>query len=618
MCRAAVQGRSGLPLAEIPEEKIAEIRDRLDIVAVIGRSVSLKKAGRSWRGLCPFHQEKTPSFHVDSERKLYHCFGCKAGGDVFRFVMEYEGRTFPETLQSLAAEVGVKLPDSFGQRDSAADATRRRRDVLREANQRAGALFGRWLHEDSRGEAGRRHLQQRGIEGPVAKRFGLGFAPLRNDLRAQLVRAGMSESLLEEAGLLARGDRGTYERFRGRLMVPIRDIEGRAIAFGARLVEGDHPAKYLNSPETAVYRKSETLFGLHEARPHIRREGKAIVVEGYFDVLALAQAGVENVVATCGTALTKEHCRLLSRHSREILLVFDGDAAGFEAQRRVFDVAANAPGMILRVVNLPQGDDPDSFVRREGAEAFKALCLASVPLAEVLIERALEGVGRAVEDRVRALERVKPYIERVKDPLVRRLYVQRVAERLGMEERALLHRFGTGASFPREKPCEQPEKAPDQPVSHLSADEEALCLLLLEQPYLLENSAVEACLVDLMDDHSRALVASLLEEWQDRHQVDVGARLEGISDASIRRRWRDHIARMANMDASGASPAHEDQGEATRKLELILERIARHAKRRRQEVLARETSRITDPVERARRIQATKSLGRTGSMKVRA
>ncbi len=603
-------------MAQIPEDKIAEVRDRLDIVEVIGRSVALRKVGRSWKGSCPFHHEKTPSFHVDPVRNLYHCFGCQAGGDVFRFVMEREGKTFPEAVRMLAAEVGVNLPPPGRiSSDPQAEAKHRRRESLLHANEKAAESFENWLFRDASGKAGREHLKARGIGSEVARSFGLGFAPLRNDLGRRLVRASVSESVLQEAGLIARGQREeTYERFRGRLMVPIRDPDGRVLAFGARIVEGDHPAKYLNSPETPLYRKSATLFGLDRARASIRRSGAAVVVEGYFDVIALAQAGIDNAVATCGTALTLEHCRLLARHAKDVYLVFDGDEAGSEAAARTHDVVTEVPALTAWVVSLPEGEDPDSFVREQGADAFRTLCGKAQPLVQVLVDRALGGFGGGtVEARVRAAERVRPILARVRDPMTHRLYLEKVADRLGLDEKVLADHLRKPVKKVDTRSSRSMMEAPSS--DPMPADEEALCMLLLEKPDLLEEPLVEESVSNLADERSIELLTCLLARRREGGQVDVGEALEKIEDMKLRSRWRAHLARVG-AGFSCESAMDERADDIARKLRLVLARLERLAEARRRESLARRTAEITDPVERARMIQAEKQ--RTASRYARS
>ena len=582
----------------IPEDKIAEVRSLADIVRVVGRVVNLKKAGRSWKGCCPFHSEKTPSFYVHPEKQIFHCFGCQAGGDVFRFLMDHEGRTFPEAVRLLAEEVGVEIPEASGVDAARARAEKAAKTRLVDANAAAAEVFAAWLADPEAGGPGEAHLADRGIDPDTAHRFGLGYAPLRNDLSARLVGRGVDARTQEAAGLLARNDRGAYERFRGRLMIPIRPPGGRPVAFGARAVEGDHPAKYLNSPESPVYRKSEVLFGLDLAREHIRRRNAAVVVEGYFDVIALHQAGVEHAVATCGTALTEGHCRLLARHCKDVFLVFDGDAAGAQAAARAHEVVETVPSLVARVVRLPEGEDPDTFVRSRGAEAFERLCEQAVPVTEFLLDRALAGVGSSVEDRVRAVEAVRPILVRVRDRLARKLYVARVADRLGMNERTLVAYLRGEDADDRGPGRRAAQEAPAVP---LPTSEEAVCRLVLEYPPLLARrhpalpEDVESVRGDFTHDGLRALLGSLVTEYAEHGSVDASAALSQLDDTRLASSWRAHVTGTAEQ----ASVL--DEADAARKLQLYLYRIRRDANRRRDDALRRHLqAQAVDPLVAAR------------------
>lgn len=582
-------------MASIPEEKIAEVRGRTDIVQVIGRFVNLKKAGRAHKGLCPFHQEKTPSFNVNAEKQIFHCFGCHVGGDVFRFLMDFEGKPFPIVVRELAAECGVELPDTRGPEDPGARARRELRAGLVEANERAADVFTAWLGETP--NPGASHLEDRGVDAQTAREFGLGYAPLRNDLQRRLSKKGVEPALQEKAGLLARNDRGTYERFRGRLMVPIRTADGKTIAFGARHLEGDHPAKYLNSSESPVYRKSETLYGLDLARTHIRRDEAAVIVEGYFDVIALYQAGVRNAVATCGTALTEDHCRILGRHARDLYLVFDGDVAGVAAASRAQDVVSKVPSLVARVALLPEGEDPDTFVRARGADAFRKLCAEAVPLTEFLIDQALASVGRAVEDKVRAVERVRPLLVAVSDDLTRRLYVKRVAEKLGMDERTLVAHLRQGLRK-RAGPdgTVAPKELPPPPAA-----EEALCLLVLERPSLA--LVIEPFLGELTHPEVRGLLRGVLVGLQDGRTVDVAGLMEEISDPALKQRWLRHLM---------GSPEREDGGldaeAAARWADNHIRRIrVASLERREKETRQRMADEGADPLSIARELNELKA-----------
>lgn len=425
-------------MARYAEEHLADIRSRLDIVSYIGRYVALKPSGRNFLGLCPFHQEKTPSFNVHRERQFFHCFGCKESGDIFAFVMKYEGLTFPEAVQKLAGEAGVKLPDRRGPR-SAAEARARKKEA---AYLRANTIAAEYFISALRTQAARaavQYLTSRGIQGATAQLFQIGYAPSQWDgLLQHLKKHGVSEEEALAVGLAGqREGRAPYDLFRNRIMFPITDLRGRIVAFGGRAL-GDIQPKYLNTPQTPLFSKREHLYGLVQARTAVRQQGFVIVCEGYTDVIALAQAGIGNVVASLGTAFTKEQARTLKRLTTDVLLAFDGDTAGRSAADRGLDILREE-GLAVRVALLPEGHDPDSFVREHGADAFLARMQSAMSLTEFKIEEALGAFDlRSVEGRARAVEATLPILAGVRSPVAREAYVAHIASRVGSSSRAVL------------------------------------------------------------------------------------------------------------------------------------------------------------------------------------
>jgi DNA primase len=414
-------------LSRIAEETIQQIRDRVDIVGLIGRFVSLKKAGSSYKGLCPFHNEKTPSFNVRPDRGMFHCFGCQKGGNAITFLMEMENLTFPEAVRALGREVGIEITET--QRGERGDSER-----LLAANAAAQACYRAALK--AKGSPGAAYLGARGIDADVIDRFGLGFAPDRWDTVVQALRA---ESVPAEdgarAGLLAeRSSGGHYDRLRGRVTFPIQDVRGRVIGFGGRAVSPDQEPKYLNTPESLIFRKREAFYGFPASLEPIRSAGRAVVVEGYFDLIALHRAGMGEGVATCGTALTQEHARNLRRRTREVVLLFDGDEAGQRAIERSLQVLL-PQGLRVRAVALPTGDDPDSFLARDGAEALRALIDGAPPALEVAIERAVAKGCDTPWEKSDAVAAVAPLIALVPSAVERGEYCARVALAMGSEAR---------------------------------------------------------------------------------------------------------------------------------------------------------------------------------------
>jgi DNA primase len=443
------------------QDKIEEVRARADIVEIVGAQVRLKRAGRNFVGLCPFHNEKTPSFSVNAERGFFHCFGCGAGGTVFDFVMKVEGLTFFEALQSLARRYGIVLPDHSGPGAPPPG----ERDALALANQTAAEFFAHVLWNADDGAPAREYLKGRGITEETARAFMLGFAPARMaNLAAVIGKRGMLEAAVK-AGLVKRYDgRPPYDMFQARLMFPIRDAQGRVIGFGGRVIDPASTApKYINSPESPIYSKARALYGVFEARQAIAKADRAIVVEGNIDVIALWQAGFKETVASLGTALTVDQLRLLARYTRNIIACFDGDAAGRKASLRALEVFIGA-GLLGRGVFIPSGYDPDTLVRDRGAQAMTELIESSELLVDYFLRDQAAVAGASLGGRARAAERVAEILRMVAHPFEFDLLARKAADSLGVGEELLrkearkggggganqsIRRGGVGASPPQ-------------------------------------------------------------------------------------------------------------------------------------------------------------------------
>jgi DNA primase len=389
----------------IPDHKIEEIRERIDIVALVQRhGVELKKSGRSYRGLCPFHNEKSPSFYVWPETHRFKCFGCQAGGDGISFVQRLLGKTFSDTVRDLAREMGIDI-------EASVDPAMREKAQVKEATDAAAQHFQGRLWDPAVGQHAREYLRSRGLTEELMRAFGLGYAPLAwTELADKLRELGLL-AFGEKAGLVSprqKGD-GYFDTFRGRIMIPIRSPEGRTIAFGGRLLDGEDGPKYLNSRENRLYNKSEVLYGTDVARDELRKRKSAVLCEGYFDCIGLHQAGVKNAVALCSTALTPGHLALLHRlEVKELVLLLDGDEAGRKAVERLAGPIL-AAGASSRVAVLPEGEDPDTFARRVGAPAVQDLVQKARPLTEHLFVTVLpEGTQASFEAKMEAIERLKP------------------------------------------------------------------------------------------------------------------------------------------------------------------------------------------------------------------
>jgi DNA primase len=440
------------------DETRERVRDATDIVQLIGEKVALRRAGRSFKGLCPFHTEKTPSFTVTPDRQIWHCFGCSKGGDVFAFVMERDKLTFPEALRALADRAGIELPkQERGKEDEAFD-------KIHQANALARDFYRAGLASEA-GFKARAYIAARGFEEPWLERFEIGWAPEGWDGLSKALGKLLPAAVLEQAGLtMRRGDgSGHYDRFRNRILFPIATGAGKIAGFtGRAIAEGDEP-KYLNSPETPAFRKGRLLYGLTQARAGIREQGEAIVCEGNLDVVRLHACGFGNAVATCGTALTPDQARLLARLRVKVLLLYDGDDAGVRAADRGLDPLLEA-GVEVRVLLLPGGEDPDSFLRKEGGPALRERLESALDVPAFLAESKLKGAeSPGVEARV---NRLVGLLTRIEDPIRRRLLLRRGADVFGLEESVLLEAAqgkGRGRAVavrPEGKPAKNAETAP--------------------------------------------------------------------------------------------------------------------------------------------------------------
>ncbi len=418
-------------MGRIPEATIHEVRDRADIVGVIGRYVELKHAGRSWKGLCPFHEEKSPSFNVNPESGFFHCFGCQTGGDVITFLVKHDNLTFPEAVRSLAADLGIEIPET-GDRSE-----RGEREGVYHALDQAQRCYRQALASDV-GKAAREYLERRGIDSATIEKFGIGFAPdTWETLTRHLERAGVPSSVAVTAGLVLEGrSGGYYDRLRGRVTFPIHDVRARVIAFGGRALAADQEPKYLNTAESPVYHKRRALYGLHQALEPMRRAGRAIVCEGYFDAIALHRAGMGEAVATCGTALTPDHAADLGRRTTNVFLLFDGDNAGQNAMEKALLVLLPA-GLRVRAVTLPGGCDPDEYLAAEGAEALRTIVDRAPDAIETVIRRALTAGCTTPSEKADAVRRVAPMIAAIANPVERSEFARRLSVATGTESAAV-------------------------------------------------------------------------------------------------------------------------------------------------------------------------------------
>ena len=508
-----------------------ELRARVGLVSVIGKRVALKRAGREHSGLCPFHNEKTPSFTVNEEKGFYHCFGCGAHGSVFDFVMETENLSFPEAVERLAAEAGMEVPRDSPEERARSERAKGLYDVLE-----AAALYFEKQLRMPEGKRALQYLLERGLTEETIKTYRLGFAPDgRGALKAALTKDGTPDGKLLEAGLVVQpddADRAPYDRFRGRVMFPILDGRGRVIAFGGRILDADpgsNAPKYLNSPETPVFQKGRTLYGLYQARAHAR-DDPIVIVEGYTDVLALQQAGFRTAVAPLGTALTEDQIRLVWRFSREPILCFDGDNAGERAASRAAERALpilNA-GRTLRFAFLPAGQDPDSLVRGRGRDAMGDLLNGAVPLSEVIwrMERAGKPLNDP-DDRAWIEKKLKDQAFKIADETVRGHYLSTFKDRLWREMRKSRPATGAGGAKPASKSVQIDEAAgAGAKIDRISLRERILLVVLIAHPEMMDDIGEQLGILDFTSPELDKLRQEVLKTLEQRSDLDF----QGLHD----------------------------------------------------------------------------------------
>jgi len=411
------------------------VKQQADIVRVVGEYVRLKKSGQNFSGLCPFHQEKTPSFNVHPVKQIYHCFGCGVGGDVFKFVMELDKCTFPEAIRTVAEKCGIAIPRPR-ERSPEERRENQQRSALVEMHREAAAFFARQLHESAEGKVAYAYLEDRGLNREAVIKFGLGFAPSSGDALLRFLKQKYPEKLLEVSGLFSREQSGRFfDRFRRRIIFPIANESAKVIAFGGRAMGDDMP-KYLNSPETPIYSKSNVLYHLDRAKEALRQNDFGVLVEGYMDAIAVARAGISNVIASCGTSLAEPQINLLGRFTRRVVVNYDPDTAGQAATERSLTLLLEKE-FDVRVLALPGGSDPDKFLKEQGAEAYKKLLLQAPPYLDYLIGRARLMDRTTASGRVMAINFLMPYVQRLPNRLLRSEWATRIASELHVDEPVL-------------------------------------------------------------------------------------------------------------------------------------------------------------------------------------
>jgi DNA primase len=436
------------------------VKQQADIVRVVGEYIRLKKSGQNFTGLCPFHGEKTPSFAVHPVKQIYHCFGCGKGGDVFNFVMEMDKVPFPEAVRIVAEKCGIAIPKPK-ERSPEERKENQQRAALIEMHREAQAFFVKQLESTAEGRAARAYLEDRGLNAEALSRFGIGYAPSGGDALLRSLKQKYAEKLLVESGLISRDQNGgrLFDRFRRRITFPIANESGKIVAFGCRALGDDQP-KYLNSPETPVYSKSNVLYHMDGAKEAIRRQDFAILVEGYMDAIAVARAGIVNVVASCGTSLAEPQIKLLGRFTKRVIVNYDPDAAGQAATERSISLLLEQD-FEVRVLALPAiGDkkaDPDLFIREKGAESYIKALKDSPPYVDYLISRARQMDLSTGEGKLRALNFLLPYLQKIPNRLLRSEWATRIAQQLRVDEPVLRAALSKAANERRSEVKTQPE-----------------------------------------------------------------------------------------------------------------------------------------------------------------
>jgi len=562
-----------MSLQESREEIVARVKERADIVQIIGETVDLKKSGARFLGLCPFHGEKTPSFSVHPGQQFFYCFGCGESGDVFTYVMKYHNLDFPSALKELAGRYGIALPVK-GQSPEQ-DRLERLRKAMFRVTDRAAEIYRNYLHDAPQAVKARAYLERRSIPEEVQDRFGLGYAPAIEtsgwDFLAKQVNE-IDHTAAIDAGLLVRNERGgVYDRFRDRVLFPIYDISGRVCGFGGRII-GEGQPKYLNSPESRIYAKSKLLLGLYQSKEAIRRKNQAIIVEGNFDLVSLACHGCDNVVAPLGTALTREQLRLLKRFADNVVLLFDGDEAGVKAAVRAVPhfLAEQVAG---RVALLPAGHDPDTFVREKGVDAVYRLLDSAESLPEFTFQQLVEEFGLTLDGKSRIVEKLRPLVKAAASRLQRTVIISHFADKLGLSSEQLDAMMGKPEPIQVEAgaaPFSPASRRPDR-VEPLTPAQKRLVAFMVLHPHFftkLADGGLRECLAgsvgeilflqlkhlvdvkeevepedllsELPDGVERALVAELLLAAKD----GVAAESQNTSDEEVMEllHWLRHYA----------------------------------------------------------------------------
>jgi DNA primase len=532
----------------IPEDKVLEIKHAADIVEVVSESVLLKKTGKNYVGLCPFHSEKTPSFTVSPQKQIFYCFGCAAGGNVFSFIMKRDGISFPEAARILSRQYGINIPVQTMSKDQ--KRLRTERESLLAVNRQAMDFFQNNLSNSPLGKQALLYLKKRGISQETMEIFRLGYAPEGwNNINNYFKKKKIPFDIVEKAGLIVKRENkdGFYDRFRNRIIFPIFNVNMHVIGFGGRVLTDELP-KYLNSPETPIYNKSSSLYGLHRARQKCRETETVFIVEGYFDLLALHQNGIQNSVATLGTSITTDHVHILRNAIGKdgyVVLVFDSDDAGMKAALRSLGIFMNAE-VYANILLLPSGHDPDSYLFEFGYESFFDIAKRAKSLISFLIDTLIEKYGLTVEGKIRVISEMRETLASIDDNVARSLYIKELAERVGIEETAVLEKvrelsFRNRNSTKRDAISKNDFDRNQRKIGFQKADkrksfhgkwtrlEQQIISMMLQFPPVLSEIG-ERGILDLFEDNRLKAIGDLILAQQDYSDIKIDNVINLIED----------------------------------------------------------------------------------------
>ncbi len=590
----------------IPNTTIDEVRERADITEVVSEHLRIKKSGQNYKGLCPFHPEKTPSFTVSPSKQIFHCFGCGVGGNVFKFLMLTESLTFVEAVKKLAFRYGISIPETGFTRNESLRFGER--DFLLHLNRKALEYFQYQLHEASQGQIARKYLESRSFGEDIQKTYQLGYAPAAwRELSTHFQnQKGCSIGQLEKAGLVKRKEGRSsqdpdiwYDRFRGRIIFPLHDAQGNPVGFAGRLIsESDQKPKYLNSPETLLYKKSNQLFGFHFARDFIRKENEVLIVEGYFDQMRLHQHGISHAVATCGTALTPKQVALLNNHTQKAVLIFDSDPAGQSATQRGIELLLER-GMQVRVLSLPPGEDPDSFLLKQGEKGFREKLKTAPAFLEYMIHKSKEEEPvKTTAQRVEIINTVLPILMKISNEVERREGFDLLVYELNIEDKDLLTELKK--AYEKNKTFLRPSES--KANYHQSPEEHYLILLMLSGNAIAETIRREVPL-EAFSDATYTELAGIFYAQLDRGEP---IRADRVMDHLENNEAKKMLSQLSMIEQQFDDP-EKAAADCTKKIKIrrLEEQINNIKKERNDAIKAGEEERSRRLQQRVREMQSS-------------